>query len=162
MDASTEAHLQAFSRGQSSSRQVREQTGLNYSQMLDTLGELGLRLPSFDYDTANEEIKRRYDKLAAYYQANKEERESTTSGPASPLAVDDGVPGMVGTLTATKLWKVTVSSLFPNDHRVENVYEGYHASEEAACGAALHKEGIDYGGSTIPTIVKVEDAKSEA
>jgi len=162
MDASTEAHLRAFSQGQSSSRKVREQTGLNYGQILDTLGELGLRLPSFDYDTANEDIKRGYDNLAAYYQANKEERESSTSTPAPSLAVDDGVPGMVDALTATKLWKVTVSSLFANDHRVENVYEGYHASEETACGAALHKEGIDHGGSTIPTIVKVEDAESEA
>lgn len=63
---------------------------------------------------------------------------------------------MVDALTSKKLWKVTVSSLFPNDHRVENVYQGYHASEEAACGAALHKEGNDHGGSTIPTIMKVE------
>ncbi len=68
---------------------------------------------------------------------------------------------MIDALTSIKLWQVTVSSLFPNDQRVENVYEGYHASEEAACGAALHKEGIDYGGSTIPTVVKVE-AGSEA
>ncbi len=160
MDASMEAHLLAFSQGQSSSRQVREQTGLDYSQMLDALGVLGLRLPSFDYDTANEEVKRGYDNLAAYYQANKEERESATSRLMPPLTVDDGFPRMVDARTAKKLWKVTVRSLFPNDHRVENVYEGYHASEEAACGAALHKEGNDHGGSTIPAIVKVE-AKSE-
>jgi len=74
MDASTEAHLRAFSQGESSSRQVREQIGLDYSQMLDALGELGLRLPSFDYDTADEEVKRGYNNLAAYYQANKEEQ----------------------------------------------------------------------------------------
>lgn len=76
MDANTEAHLRALSGGQFSSRQVREQTGLDYSQMLDALGELGLRLPSFDYDTANEEVKRGYDNLVAYYQANKEERKA--------------------------------------------------------------------------------------
>lgn len=81
MGASTEAYLRAFSQGQSSSRQMREQTSLNYSQMLDALGELGLRLPSFDYDTANEEVKRGYDNLAAYYQANKEEPENATSRP---------------------------------------------------------------------------------
>jgi hypothetical protein len=154
MDASTEAHLRAFSQGRSSSQQVREQTGLDYSQMLDALGELGLRLPSFDYDTANEEVKRGYDNLAAYYQADREERESATSKPTPPLTADDRYP--VDALTAKKPWKVTVSSLFPNDHRVENVYEGCHVSEEAACGAALYKEGIDHGGSTIPTIVKVE------
>jgi hypothetical protein len=159
MDASTEAHLRAFSQGQSSSRQVREQTGLDYSQMLEALGKLGLRLPSFNYDTANEEVKRGYDNLAAYYQANKEERESATSRSTHPLTAADKFPGMVDALTAKKLWKVTVSSLFPNDQRVENVYEGYHASEEAACGAALHKEGLDHGGSTIPAIVKVEEAR---
>lgn len=156
MDASTEAHLRAFSQGQSSSRQVREQTGLDYSQMLDALGELGLRLPSFEYDTADEEVKRGYDNLAAYYQANKEERESATSRLAPSFATDDGFPGMVDALTAQKLWKVTVSSLFPNGDRVEYFYEGHHASEEAACGAALHKEGDDHGGSTIPRIVRVE------
>ena len=156
MDASTEAHLRAFSQGQSSSRQVREQTGLHYSQMLDALGELGLRLPSFNYDTANEEMKRGYANLAAYYQVNKDERENAVSRLTPPSTANDGFHCMVDALTAKKLWKVTVSSLFPNDHRVENVYEGYHASEEAACGAALHKEGIDHGGTTIPTIVKVD------
>ena len=155
MDASTEAHLRAFSQGQSSSRQVREQTGLDYNQMLDALGELGLRLPSFEYDTANEEVKRGYDNLVAYYQANKEERESATSRPTA-LTTDDGFPGVVDALTTKNLWKVTVSSLFPNGDRVEYFYEGHHASEEAACGAALHKEGDNHGGSTIPTIVKVE------
>lgn len=156
MDASTGAYLRAFSQGQYSSRHVREQTGLDYSQMLDALGELSLRLPSFDYDTANEEVKRGYDNLAAYYQANKETRESATSRLRPPLTADDEFPSMVDALTAKKLWKITVSSLFANDHRVENVYEGYHASKEAACGAALHKESIDHGGSTIPSIVKVE------
>ena len=71
MDASMEAHLQAFARGECSSRQAREQTGLDYSQFLDALGELGLRLPSFDYETANEELKRGYGNLSAYYDAYK-------------------------------------------------------------------------------------------
>ncbi len=92
MDASTEAHLRALSQGQSSSRQVREQTGFDYSQMLDALGELGLRLPSFDYDTASEEVKRGYDNLAAYYQANKEEQESATSGLTPPLTTTTDFP----------------------------------------------------------------------
>jgi len=56
MDVSTEAHLRTFSQGQSSSRQMREQTGPGYSQMLDALGELGLRPPSIDYDTASKEV----------------------------------------------------------------------------------------------------------
>ncbi|WP_156360296.1 hypothetical protein [Sphingomonas sp. Leaf226] len=156
MDASMEAHLQALSQGECSSRQVREQTGLNYSQMLDALGELGLRLPSFDHNTANEEVKRGYDNLVAYYNAYKEERERASSEPAPSFTADDGFPSTVDALTTKEFWKVTVSSLFPNGRRVEYFYEGHHASEHAACGAALHNEGIDHGGSTIPTIVKVK------
>jgi hypothetical protein len=61
-------------------------------------------------------------------------------------------------LTVKTLWKVTVSSLFPNDKRLEMIFEGYYPSENAACDAALCKEAIDHGGSTIPTIVKVEQS----
>lgn len=102
MDASTEAHLRAFSEGQSSSRQVREQTSLDYGQMLNALGELGLRLPSFDYDTASEEVKRGYDNLAAYYQAHKEERESATSRLTPSLTADDKFPRVADDLTVKK------------------------------------------------------------
>jgi len=56
------------------------------------------------------------------------------------------------------LWKVTVSSLFPNDERVESVYEGQHADQAAACDAALTREAIENGGSTIARIVSVEEA----
>jgi hypothetical protein len=56
-----------------------------------------------------------------------------------------------------KLWQVTVSSLFPNDQRVESVYEGRHGDEAAARNAALRKEATDNGGSTIPTIVTVKE-----
>ena len=59
-------------------------------------------------------------------------------------------------MTTETLWKVTVSSLFPNDHRVESTYEGQHADEKAAHDAALSKEGTDNGGSTIATVVKAE------
>lgn len=59
-------------------------------------------------------------------------------------------------MTTETLWKVTVSSLFPNDHRVESSYEGRHADEEAARDAALSREAIDNGGSTIATVVEVE------
>jgi hypothetical protein len=54
------------------------------------------------------------------------------------------------------LWQVTVSSLFPNDNRVESVYEERHADKASACDAALRKEAVDNGGSTIASIVKVE------
>jgi len=54
------------------------------------------------------------------------------------------------------LWKVTVSSLFPNDHRVESSYEGRHVDEEAARDAALFKEATNNGGSTIAAVVKTE------
>ncbi|RZT58234.1 hypothetical protein EV283_0001 [Sphingomonas sp. BK036] len=56
-----------------------------------------------------------------------------------------------------RLWKVTVSSLFPNDNKVESVYEGHHADEAAACDAALTKEAIRNGGSTIDRVVGVEE-----
>lgn len=56
-----------------------------------------------------------------------------------------------------RLWKVTVSSLFPNDNRVESVYEGNHADEAAARDAALTRKGIDNGGSTIDCVQKVEE-----
>lgn len=57
-----------------------------------------------------------------------------------------------------KLWQVTVSSLFPNDHRVESVCEGRHNDEAAARDAALRKEATDNRGSTIPTIVTVKES----
>lgn len=59
-------------------------------------------------------------------------------------------------MVTDRLWKVTMSSLFPNDNRVESVYEGLHADEAAASDAALSKEAIDNGGSTIATVVKAE------
>jgi len=55
-----------------------------------------------------------------------------------------------------RLWKVTVSSLFPNDNKVESVYEGHHANDAAARDAALTKAAIDNGGSTIDRVVGVE------
>jgi hypothetical protein len=57
------------------------------------------------------------------------------------------------------LWRVTVSSLFPNDHRVESTYEGRYADEKAACNTALSREATENGGSTIATIVKAEKVR---
>ncbi len=56
-----------------------------------------------------------------------------------------------------KLWKVTVSSLFPNDSRVESVYEGRHADEATAREAALHVEWLANGGATIVHVEHVEE-----
>ncbi len=58
---------------------------------------------------------------------------------------------------ADRHWKVTVSSLFPNDSRVESIYEGHHADEAMACDAALTKKAIENGGSTIDCVEKVEE-----
>ncbi len=58
---------------------------------------------------------------------------------------------------ANRRWKVTISSLFPNDNRVETVYEGAHADKEAAFDAALSRKAIGNGGSTIDRIEKVEE-----
>lgn len=54
------------------------------------------------------------------------------------------------------LWQVTVSSLFPNDNRVQSVYEGRHADEAAARDAALTWKAIENGGSSIDRVEKVE------
>ena len=62
-------------------------------------------------------------------------------------------------MMTNSLWKVTVSSLFPNDNRVESVYEGHHTDEVAARDAALHKEAIHNGGSTIADVVAVEEVR---
>jgi hypothetical protein len=56
-----------------------------------------------------------------------------------------------------RLWKVTVSCLFPQGKPVEKVFEVHHATEEGARDAALEQEATTHGGSTIPTIVKVEE-----
>lgn len=60
-------------------------------------------------------------------------------------------------MTTETLWKVTVSSLFPNDNRVESVYEGRHSDEAAARDAALTWKAIDNGGSTIDRVEKAEE-----
>ena len=63
---------------------------------------------------------------------------------------------MEGERATGNLWKVTVSSLFPNDHRVESIHEGRHADEAAARDAALTWKAIENGGSTIDRVEKVE------
>lgn len=60
-------------------------------------------------------------------------------------------------MTMDRLWKVTVSCLFPMGKPVEKVFEVHHATEEGARDAALEQEATAHGGSTIPTIVKVEE-----
>lgn len=52
---------------------------------------------------------------------------------------------------------MTVNSLFPNDNRVESVYEGHHPDEATACNAALTWKAIANGGSTIDRVEKVEE-----
>ena len=61
-----------------------------------------------------------------------------------------------------RLWKVTVSCLFPQGKPVEKVFEVRHPDEEGARDAALTQEAIEHGGSTIPTIVEVEEIGSSA
>lgn len=55
-----------------------------------------------------------------------------------------------------KLWKITLSSLLPNDHKQENVFWGYHFNEAKARDAALRWIADEMGGSTIDTIVRVD------
>ena len=56
-----------------------------------------------------------------------------------------------------RLWRVAVTSLFPNGHRAETIYEGRHASEAAACDAARLQAAIDHGGSSLPLSTTVEE-----
>ncbi|SEN77283.1 hypothetical protein SAMN05192583_3537 [Sphingomonas gellani] len=58
-----------------------------------------------------------------------------------------------------RLWKVTVSCLFPMGKPIEKVFEVHHATEEGARDAALGQEATAHGGSSIPTIVKIEEIR---
>lgn len=58
-----------------------------------------------------------------------------------------------------KLWKITLSSLFPNDTRQENVFWGYHLNEAQARDAALRWIANELAGSSIDTIVRVDEIK---
>jgi hypothetical protein len=60
-------------------------------------------------------------------------------------------------MTTDRLWKVTVSCLFPMGKPIEKVFEVRHIDEEGARDVALGKEAVEHGGSSIPTIVKVEE-----
>jgi hypothetical protein len=59
-----------------------------------------------------------------------------------------------------RLWKVTVSCLFPMGKPIEKVFEVYHANEEGARDAALRQEALEHGGCSIPTIVRLEGISS--
>lgn len=95
MNASTETHLPAFSRGECASRQAWERTRVDYSQFLDALGELGLRLPSFDYETADEDLKRGYDNFGSTcsVSAGLTPRAPTTIGAVSACSRGSGPHG---------------------------------------------------------------------
>lgn len=56
-----------------------------------------------------------------------------------------------------RLWRVTVSCLFPQGKPLEKVFKVRHPNEEGARDAALVKEGIEHGGASIPTIIRVEE-----
>lgn len=55
-----------------------------------------------------------------------------------------------------RLWRVTISCLFPMGKPIEKMFEVHHVTEEGARDVALEREGIEHGGASIPTIVKVE------
>lgn len=54
------------------------------------------------------------------------------------------------------LWKIQMSSLYPNDSRQANTYWGYNFSEAKARDAALTWLAVKQGGSSIDTIVSVD------
>ena len=64
MDDATADHLQRYARGETTSRAVRDATGLDYALVLGSLSELGLRPPRASFDGPNgPALKRGYDIL---------------------------------------------------------------------------------------------------
>lgn len=107
----------------------------------------GLRCPTGGIDrAANQRSQKR---LTYAIHCEQIIGEHPPSVPKMRAAAGDG--GMTDSL-----WKVTVSSLFPNDSRAESVYEWRHADEDAAREAALLQVAIDHGGSALDTIIDVE------
>lgn len=60
-------------------------------------------------------------------------------------------------ISRASLWKITLSSLYPNDTRKESTYWGYNFSEGQARDAALLWIAVQNGGSTIDTILRVDE-----
>ena len=59
-------------------------------------------------------------------------------------------------MTTCKLWKITLSCLYPQGDPVEKIFWGYHVSESQARDAALRWAANENGGSSIDTIAKVD------
>ena len=59
-------------------------------------------------------------------------------------------------MTTCKLWKVTLSCLYPNDNKSEKVFWAYHVNEAQARDAALRWGEVETGGSAIVSITAVD------
>lgn len=62
-------------------------------------------------------------------------------------------------ISTCKSYKITMSCLFPQGDPVEKIFWGYHFNEAKARDAALRWVATEHGGSSIDTIVKVDEIK---
>lgn len=78
MDDATADQLRRYSRGEMTSRAVRDATGLDYALVLGGLSELGLRPPRARLDGPNgPALKRSYDLLLSVLVRNHDGSESS-------------------------------------------------------------------------------------
>lgn len=59
-------------------------------------------------------------------------------------------------MTTCKLWKITLSLLYPNDNKEERIFWAYHQREDLAKDAAKRWADVETGGAAIPSILKVD------
>lgn len=58
-----------------------------------------------------------------------------------------------------KLWKITLSALFPNDNKEEKVFWAYHINEAKARDAAIRWGETETGGAAVVSITSVDEIK---
>ena len=59
-------------------------------------------------------------------------------------------------MKSCKLWKVTLTCLYPNDNRESKVFWAYHFDEVNARDAALRWGEAETGGSAVVSISSVD------
>ena len=59
-------------------------------------------------------------------------------------------------MTTCKLWKITLSCLWPNDDKTQKIFWGYHFSEARARDAALLWGAKEVGDAAIISILQVD------
>lgn len=82
MDGATAQALRRYANGELSSRQMRDMTDLDYSEVLDGLEKLVLRPPRYNFDGPNgADFRRGYETLLAIFDADEASRDRNTGRP---------------------------------------------------------------------------------